>query len=226
MVVIENLLAPQEVAHFREVLLSLPWADGKGTAMGMAAEVKNNHQADPADPAVQQLANQLLHRMGETSQLVSCALPHRIFPPVFNRYGETEEYGWHVDGAIMRIPGSSEVLRSDMSMTLFLSAPEEYEGGELVIATEFGEQRLKLAAGSAVVYPSSSLHKVTAVTEGQRIAAITWMQSMVADSAMRKTLFELDQSIQNLLRQGQVDRDELDRLHHIYHNLIRQCAAI
>ncbi|WP_078083756.1 Fe2+-dependent dioxygenase [Microbulbifer mangrovi] len=226
MVVIENLLAPQEVARFREVLMSLPWADGKGTAMGMAADVKNNHQADPANPGVQQLANQLLARMGETPRLVSAALPHRIFPPVFNRYGETEEYGWHVDGAIMRIPGSSEVLRSDMSMTLFLNAPDEYAGGELVIATAFGEQRVKLAAGSAVVYPSSSLHKVTAVTAGQRIAAITWMQSMVADSAMRQTLFELDQSIQNLLRQGQVDRAELDRLHHVYHNLIRQCAAI
>ena len=226
MVVIEKMLTPQEVAHFREVLLSLPWADGKGTAMGMAAEVKNNHQADPANPAVQQLANQLLGRMGETPRLISRALPHRIFPPVFNRYGETEEYGWHVDGAIMRIPGSSEVLRSDMSMTLFLSEQEEYEGGELVIATDFGEQRVKLPAGSAVVYPSSSLHKVTAVTAGQRIAAITWMQSMVADGAMRQTLFELDQSIQTLLGQGQVDRAELDRLHHIYHNLIRQCATL
>ncbi|WGL14996.1 Fe2+-dependent dioxygenase [Microbulbifer bruguierae] len=226
MVVIENMLAPQEVAHFREVLLSLPWADGKDTAMGMAAAVKNNHQADPANPAVQRLANQLLGRMGEAPKLISRVLPHRIFPPVFNRYGETEEYGWHVDGAIMRIPGSSDVLRSDMSMTLFLSEPQEYAGGELVVATEFGEQRVKLPAGSAVLYPSSSLHKVTAVTAGQRIAAITWMQSMVADDGMRQTLFELDQSIQALLGQGQVDRAELDRLHHIYHNLIRQCAMI
>ncbi|WP_066959174.1 Fe2+-dependent dioxygenase [Microbulbifer sp. Q7] len=225
MVVIENMLAPQEVAHFREVLRSLPWADGKGTAMGMAAEVKNNHQADPSAPEVRQLANQLLGRMGETPRLVAAALPDRIFPPVFNRYGEAEEYGWHVDGSIMRIPGSNAVLRSDMSMTLFLSAPEEYEGGELVVATEFGEQRVKLPAGSAVVYPSSSLHKVTAVTAGQRVAAITWMQSMVADAGMRRTLFELDQSIQALLVGGQVDRAELDRLHHIYHNLIRQCAA-
>ncbi|WOX06936.1 Fe2+-dependent dioxygenase [Microbulbifer pacificus] len=226
MVVIENMLSPQEVARYREVLTSLPWADGRATAMGMSAEVKNNHQADPADPTVRQLANQLLSRMGETPQLISAALPHRIFPPVFNRYGEREEYGWHVDGAIMRIPGSNDVLRSDMSMTLFLSEPEEYEGGELVIATEFGEQRVKLPAGSAVVYPSSSLHKVTAVTGGQRLAAITWMQSLVADGAMRQILFELDQSIQNLLRQQQVDRGELDRLHHVYHNLIRKCAEV
>ncbi|MCX2778405.1 Fe2+-dependent dioxygenase [Microbulbifer thermotolerans] len=226
MVVIENLLTPEEVSRFREVLSSLPWSDGKATAMGMAAAVKNNHQADASNPGVQRLANQLLARLGETPAFISAALPHRIFPPVFNRYSETEEYGFHVDAAIMRIPGTTDVLRSDVSMTLFLNEPEEYDGGELIVATEFGEQSVKLPSGSAVVYPSSSLHKVTAVTRGQRLAAITWIQSMVSDTSARRSLYELDQSIQRLLHQGQVDRAELDRLHCVYHNLVRQFAVI
>ena len=198
MVVIENMLSAEEVALYRQVLKELPWQNGKSTAMGMAASVKQNNQADPADKRVQQLSNEVLARIGSTPKLVSAALPQRIFPPVFNRYQQTETYGFHVDAAVMRIPNSPDVLRSDVSMTLFFSEPEEYEGGELVIATEFGEQKVKLPAGSAVVYPSSSLHKVTAVTKGERLAAITWMQSMVADISLRKTLFDLDQTIQML----------------------------
>ncbi len=226
MVVIENILSAREVAHFRQVLAQAPWGDGTKTAMGMAAAVKNNNQADAGDERVLALANRLLARMGQTPALVSAALPQRIFPPCFNRYGESEEYGYHVDAAIMRIPGTPDVLRSDMSMTLFLSEPDEYQGGELVIATEFGEQRIKLAAGSAVVYPSSSLHKVTAVTRGQRIAAITWMQSMVSDGEMRKTLHQLDKAIQGLLAEDKAGRAQLDRLHNVYHNLVRQFSSV
>lgn len=226
MVVIEQILTPSEVKTFHEVLDSASWLDGKETAMGMAATVKNNHQADPADAHIRQLANHLLARIGETPKLISAALPQRIFPPCFNRYGISEEYGYHVDAAIMRLPDSQDVLRSDVSMTVFLNEPDEYEGGELVIATEFGEQKVKLAAGHAVVYPSSSLHKVTAVTAGQRIAAITWMQSMVPDASLRQTLFQLDTAIQNLINSKQADRTELDRLHHVYHNLVRQFSQV
>lgn len=226
MVVIENMLSSEEVALYRRVFQDFPWQDGKSTAMGMAASVKQNNQADPTDSRVQQLSNEVLNRIGSTPKLVSAALPQRIFPPVFNRYQQSETYGYHVDAAVMRIPGTPDVLRSDVSMTLFFSEPDEYEGGELVIATEFGEQKVKLPAGSAVVYPSSSLHKVTAVTQGERIAAITWMQSMVADISLRKTLYELDQTIQTLIARQNTNREELDRLHNVYHNLIRQFASV
>lgn len=222
MVLIEQLLSKDEVKLFRQHLDQVPWLDGKGTAMGMSASVKNNAQADVNDPTVQQLTNALLSKYGETAKLVSAVLPHKIFPPCFNRYAQNETYGLHVDGAIMRLPNSAEVLRSDMSMTLFLSEPEEYDGGELVIQTEFGQQKVKPKAGDAVTYPSSSLHMVTPVTAGVRYAAITWMQSLVQDTHIRETLFELDQTIQQLLQNTSVSREQLDSLHHVYHNLIRK----
>ncbi|MCG9697595.1 Fe2+-dependent dioxygenase [Shewanella sp. Isolate11] len=226
MIVIEQILSAEEVQHYRQQLVDVPWLDGRKTAMGMAASVKNNNQADSEDAKVRQLANQLLARIGNVPKVVSAALPHKIFPPCFNRYSESEQYGFHVDAAIMRIPGTNDVLRSDMSMTVFLSDPEEYQGGELIIATEFGEQQIKLPAGYAVLYPSSSLHRVTAVTQGERIAVITWMQSMVSDSGLRQNLYQLDQSIQSLINQGNTERAELDNLHNVYHNLIRQFTQI
>ncbi|WP_158967350.1 Fe2+-dependent dioxygenase [Paraglaciecola sp. L3A3] len=226
MIIIDKILSAEDVAHYRAELTTLPWENGDKTAMGMAASVKNNNQADAKDPQVRQLANNLLAHLGNNPKIVSAALPHKIFPPCFNRYQQSEEYGYHVDAAIMRLPDSSDVIRSDVSMTVFLSEPEEYEGGELVIATEFGEQVIKLPAGYAVVYPSSSLHKVTAVTKGTRLAAITWMQSMVADSNLRNTLYQLDQSIQELVKNQNASRGELDRLHNVYHNLIRQFTVL
>jgi PKHD-type hydroxylase len=226
MVLIEQLLSKQEVTAYRQVLDQVPWNDGKGTAMGMAASVKQNGQADASHEQVINLTNQLLAKFGSTPQLISAALPHRIFPPCFNRYSQGETYGFHVDAAIMRMPNSNDVLRSDMSMTTFLSEADEYEGGELVIKTEFGEQRIKLNAGDAVLYPSSTLHQVTPVTKGMRVAAITWMQSLVPDAHMRETLYQLDQSIQGLLENPAISRDELDRLHHVYHNLIRQQSQV
>jgi len=226
MVVVDQILSKSEVSEFRETLKNAPWLNGKSTAMGMASSVKNNHQADSNDANIRQLTNKLLARIGETSHLISAALPHKIFPPCFNRYGEGEEYGFHVDASIMRIPHSQDVVRSDVSMTVFLNEPDEYDGGELVIATEFGEQKVKLGAGQAVVYPSSSLHKVTAVKKGERIAAITWMQSMIPDVTLRQTLYQLDRTIQTLLNKQQTERDELDKLHHVYHNLIRQFSKI
>ncbi|WP_144212456.1 Fe2+-dependent dioxygenase [Shewanella donghaensis] len=226
MIVIEKILTAEEVSLFRQQLADAPWLDGKQTAMGMAASVKNNTQADANQDVVRQLANQLLAQIGHNPKVVSAALPHKIFPPCFNRYSETEEYGFHVDAAVMRVPGTADVIRSDMSMTTFLSEPDEYDGGELIISTEFGDQQIKLPAGYSVLYPSSSLHKVTAVTRGERIAAITWMQSMVADGSLRQNLYQLDQSIQSLINQGKTDREELNKLHNVYHNLIRQFTQL
>ena len=226
MVLIEQLLSHTEVNAFREQLDQVPWNDGKETAMGMASAVKNNRQADANNATVKLLTNQLLQKIGNTAKLVSAALPHRIFPPCFNRYTQGENYGFHVDAAIMRMPHNNEVLRSDLSMTIFFSEPDEYEGGELVIATEFGNQEIKVNAGDAILYPSSSLHKVNPVTQGERIAAITWMQSLIPDMQMRSTLFELDQSIQTLLNNSTVNRHDLDRLHNVYHNLVRQQSQV
>ncbi|GAA0298213.1 Fe2+-dependent dioxygenase [Psychrosphaera haliotis] len=226
MVVIDQLLTSDEVKIVREALLKAEWENGDKTAMGMASSVKKNNQANPNDPIIKDLANELLGRIGSAPKVVSAALPQKIFPPCFNRYSESEEYGYHVDAAIMRLPNSNDVLRSDVSMTLFLSEPDEYEGGELIIQTEFGEQQVKLPAGYVVVYPSSSLHKVTAVTKGQRIAVITWMQSMVGDVTTRQSLFKLDQTIQDLIKEGNTSREHLDQLHNVYHNLIRQFSQV
>ena len=226
MLIIPGLLSREEVLHFRARLQTVPWLDGRSTALGMSADVKRNQQADAANATVRTLANTLLARYGETPTLVSAALPQRIFPPCFNRYGIGETYGLHVDGAIMRIPDTSDVMRSDVSMTLALSDTEEYDGGELVIATDFGEQRVRPRAGDAVVYPSSSLHQVTPVTRGEGLAAICWIQSLVADTQLRQTLFSLDQSIQSLIDVEGVPRERLDALHHVYHNLIRQFALV
>lgn len=231
MVVVEQLLSESDVAIYLENLAKASWDNGTQTAMGMAASVKNNHQANPEDDIVRQLANDVLARIGSTAKFVSSALPHKIFPPCFNRYSESEHYGFHVDAAIMRMPSingisNNEVLRSDVSMTLFLSNPDEYEGGELIIKTEFGEQTVKLPAGYAVMYPSSSLHRVTPVTKGTRIAAITWLQSMVSDVTTRQSLYNLDQTIQALIAEGNTSREHLDNLHHVYHNLVRQHAQV
>lgn len=226
MVFIKQLLSSAQVNAFTQTLEQVPWDDGKTTAMGMAADVKKNGQAVPDHPTVKSLSNELLSVFGAHPQLISAALPHKIFPPCFNRYENNESYGFHVDAAIMRIPNSQEVLRSDMSMTVFLSDPATYQGGELVIQTEFGEQQVKGEVGDAVLYPSSSLHRVMPVTKGVRLAAITWMQSLVPNPHMRETLYQLDQSIQSLVQNPNVERTQLDSLHHVYHNLIRQQSQL
>lgn len=226
MVIIENFLSDDEVKHIRNQLLQAKWNNGQETALGMAGDVKNNGQADANDPSVQQLANLLLGKMGANNTFVASALPQKIFPPCFNRYAINETYGYHVDAAIMRLPNSQEVLRSDVSCTVFLSEPDEYQGGELQIATGFGAQSIKLKAGQAVVYPSSSLHQVTPVTSGERLAAICWIQSLVADHNTRNTLYQLDQAIQSLANTNGVNREQMDQLHLVYHNLIRQYAQI
>ncbi|WP_317931987.1 Fe2+-dependent dioxygenase [Halioxenophilus sp. WMMB6] len=226
MVIIEQFLNATEVGHYRQALQQAAWLDGTETALGMASAVKKNLQADGNDPVVKQLVNGLLAKMGANNKLVSAALPHKIFPPCFNSYSAKETYGYHVDAAIMRLPNSQEILRSDVSMTLFLSDPDDYQGGELTIATDYGSQSLKLKAGDAVVYPSCSLHQVTPVTEGRRLAAICWMQSLVPQAAVRDTLFQLDQTIQQLSANSTIPREQLDNLHLVYHNLIRQNAQV
>lgn len=226
LVIIEQLLNSEERQHFRQALDAASWDDGKLTAGGLASRRKNNQQlGDHSDVAIR-LANVLLEKLGNHPTFISAAIPQRIHPPRFNRYAGGESYGVHVDAPIMSMPHSNEVLRSDVSGTIFLNQPDAYVGGELVIETEFGSQSIKLNAGDMVLYPSSSLHQVTPVTEGQRMCAILWAQSMVPDAGMRATLYDLDQSIQSLTAQGKSDADELMRLTAVYHNLVRRWAQV
>ena len=224
--VIEGLLDGEDVARFRERLATAGWTDGAATAGSRSVAVKQNLQLGRADPVAAELGEAILGKLGRDPLFVSASLAEKIWPPVFNCYRDGGHYGTHSDAALMRLPDSGRTIRSDLSATLFLSDPQEYEGGELVIEGPFGGQAVKLAAGDMVLYPSSSLHRVMPVTRGERICAITWMQSAVADTAAREMLFDLDQSIQSLSRDRAKDDPDIDRLIHIYHNLLRRWASV
>ncbi|NLD70634.1 MAG: Fe2+-dependent dioxygenase [Limnobacter sp.] len=224
LIAIENLLTADELREFRALLDAARWEDGLKTAGALAREVKRNLQlADGEEPAPA-LGKRILRRLEHNPLFVSAALPLRIHPPRFNRYADGGNYGAHVDSALMPIAGTGVTLRSDLSATLFLSEPDEYEGGELQIEGPFGVQAVKLPAGDMVLYPSSSLHRVTPVTRGARVASIMWIESMVPDDGERTLLFDLDQSIQALGATLPADDPKLLRLSGVYHNLLRRWA--
>ena len=222
--VIENVLDPGDVQEFRKRLSSANWIDGAQTAGSRSVSVKQNLQLDRNDPLAIDLGNVILGKLGKNPLFVSASLAETIWPPVFNCYRNGGHYGTHVDTALMRLPETGRTIRSDLSATVFLSEPDEYDGGELVIEEQFGSQALKLAAGDMVLYPSSSLHQVTPVTQGERVCAIMWMQSAIADTSARTMLFDLDQSIQSLSVGRAKDDEDIDRLIHVYHNLLRRWA--
>lgn len=222
---IEQVLSKDEVGQFRAHLEHAEWQEGLMTAGTLAGAVKRNLQlADGVEPAVS-LGNHILRRLGNHPGFISAALPNRIYPPKFNRYQDGGNYGAHVDSALMQVPGTNVTVRSDLSATLFLSEPDEYDGGELEIEGPFGVQSVKLAAGDMVLYPSSSLHRVTPVTRGARIASFFWIQSLVQDEAARTLLFDLDQAIQGLTVARAPDDPHLVKLTGIYHNLLRRWSA-
>ncbi|MBC2666482.1 Fe2+-dependent dioxygenase [Novosphingobium flavum] len=224
LIVIEKVLDAGEIRQMRERLGAALWVDGAQSAGSRSIAVKQNLQVDRACPVGRELGNAILGKLGRNPLFQSASLAETIWPPVFNLYRDGGHYGTHVDSALMRLPDGGPTIRSDLSATLFLSQPDDYDGGELVIETEFGGQAVKLAAGDMVLYSSSSLHQVTPVTRGERVCAITWMQSAVADVAARDMLFDLDQSIQ-ALSAGRADDDaDIDRLIHVYHNLLRRWA--
>ncbi len=225
LVVIENVLSADEAGRLLARLDDADWGDGRVSAGGIAADVKVSEQLDDSSEIARQISAELVPRLTRHPKFVSAALPHRFFPLRFGRYREGGGYGTHVDGAIMSLPGSPDVVRSDVSATLFLSPPGEYEGGELAIEGEFGATEVKLSAGDLVVYPSSSLHQVMRVTSGVRTVVLVWLQSMVRDAAQRGLLFDLDQSIQRLTNDG-ADRDEIMRLTGVYHNLLRRWSDV
>ncbi len=223
---IPGVLAPQEVAAMRQALDQADWTDGRETVGIQGAQVKRNQQLPDASPLRGQLGQQVLAALDRNPLYFAAALPLRVVPPRFNRYQGGGEYGFHIDGSVMltRMPeGHSQPIRSDVSCTLFLCEPDEYDGGELIISDTYGEHEVKLPAGDLVLYPSSSLHKVQPVTRGARLASFFWVQSMIRDDACRRLLFEMDTSLETLRATG-ADNATLVRLTGVYHNLLRRWA--
>lgn len=222
---VPQVLDTQELARVRQALETADWTDGRETVGAQGAEVKRNQQLADASPLKAGLGRVVLAALERNPLYFAAALPLRVLPPRFNRYTGGGEYGFHVDGAVM-ISGSGAErtqVRSDVSCTLFLCEPDEYDGGELVISDTYGEHEVKLPAGDMILYPSSSLHRVTPVTRGARLASFFWVQSMVRDDGRRRLLLEMDSSIQSLRRSG-AEPGAVLQLTGVYHNLLRQWA--
>lgn len=226
LLVIENVLDAGEVAEFRDRLANANWIDGAATAGSRSIAVKQNLQLGRDDADAIDLRDRILARLGRHPEFVSATLAEKIWPPVFNRYQDGGHYGIHSDAALMRLPEAGLTIRSDVSATLFLSEPDSYDGGELMVESAFGAQAVKLAAGDMVIYPSSSLHQVTPVTRGARVCAIMWMQSAVPDTAARELLYDLDLSIRALTAGRTANDPDVDRLIHVYQNLLRRWATV
>jgi len=223
---IPNVLSKEQVQYFRSEMDKIEWVNGKVTAGTLSATVKHNQQLPEDHPFTQHLGNIILEALGTHPLFLSAAIPLDIIPPLFNRYENQESFGFHVDNSIRRIRGTNERLRTDLSCTLFLSEPEEYEGGDLVVEDTYGYHEVKLPAGDMILYPSTSLHEVTAITAGCRIASFFWVQSMVRDDAERHMLFNLDQTVQNLRMQLGDNHSEVIKLTNLYHNLMRKWAEL
>lgn len=220
---VPDVLTADELAHLQRALAAADWADGRETVGAQGAQVKRNQQLPDASPLKAELGRIVLAALERHPLFFAAALPLRILPPRFNRYQGGGEYGFHVDGAVM-ITGSDgqrSHLRSDVSCTLFLNAPEDYDGGELVISDTYGEHDVKLPAGDLVLYPSSSLHKVNPVTRGARVASFFWVQSMVRDDSARRMLLEMDGAIEKLRITG-AEPGAVLQLTGVYHNLLRR----
>lgn len=220
---IDNLLNVAQVEKIREVLAGARFVDGRATAGMAAAKVKRNEELAPDPERMALLQRIVMSSIGHHARFRSATLPHRVADVIFARYQPEMTYGDHVDDPIMGTQGPR--FRSDISMTLFLSDPAGYAGGELVIRTTFGEREVKLAAGSAVIYPSSSVHRVAPVTQGERLVALTWIQSLIRDPARRELLFELDQAREHLLRSAP-EAAHTRQVDHSYVNLLRMWAEL
>lgn len=223
---IPAILTPDEVGHCRAVLEKSQWVDGAASAGEQAKKVKFNLQIPQESGEARELGELILNALGRNPTFNSLAMPLHVYPPLFNRYDVGMRYGDHVDGAFRALSGSGARIRQDVSTTIFLSEPDEYDGGELVIIDGHNESRVKLAAGSAIVYPTVSLHRVEAVTRGSRWASFFWTQSLIRDVFMRDTLHELDIAIMNLRSTMADDHPDILRLVNIYHNLLRQNAEL
>jgi PKHD-type hydroxylase len=224
LIAIPDLLDAATLADLRATIDAAEWIDGNATSGHQSALAKQNEQLPEDSAAAKAGGKVILDALGRSPLFFAAALPLKVFPPLFNRYGVGQTFGVHVDSAIRIQRGTDFRIRSDLSMTVFLEDPADYDGGELVIEDQFGVQRVKLPAGHAILYPSSSLHKVEPVTRGRRVASFFWLQSMVRDDGARRILFDLDQSVQRLTGQlGGADRSVIE-LTGVYHNLLRRWA--
>jgi PKHD-type hydroxylase len=225
LVTVEQALPAEAVAALRAALAAGAWVDGRVTAGFQGAPVKLNQQIDEASAVAAECQAIVLAALERHPLFISAALPNVVYPPMFNRYGEGMTFGPHVDGAVRIDPRTGRKLRTDISATLFLSAPEDYDGGELEVADTYGTHSVKLAAGDLVIYPASSLHQVTPVTRGERLACFFWIQSLIRDDARRTLLFDMDQAIQRLNQAG-ADEAARTTLIGCYHNLLREWAEV
>ncbi|HET6388559.1 Fe2+-dependent dioxygenase [Hyphomicrobium sp.] len=223
---ISGVLTPEEISQSRKILEEASWVDGKVTAGEQAGKAKHNLQIPEDSPAAREVGEIVLRALARNPTFTAAALPFRVLPPMFNRYDTGMSFDAHVDGAIRGIPGTGARMRADVSSTLFLSQPEEYDGGELLIEDTYGRHSIKLPAGDMVVYPSTSLHSVTKITRGSRWASFFWTQSMVKDDGKRTMLFELDKAIMEI-RQSLPDNNRaVVALTSHYHNLLRRWGEL
>ncbi|WHU02321.1 Fe2+-dependent dioxygenase [Sphingomonas sp. NIBR02145] len=224
LIAIPDLLSPEQVTELRGIIDAAEWIDGNATSGAQSALAKDNEQLPEGSDAHRQGGAMILDALGKSPLFFAAALPLKVFPPLFNRYGGGQQFGTHVDNAIRIQRGTDFRIRSDLSMTVFLEDPANYDGGELLIEGQFGAQSVRLPAGHAILYPSSSLHRVEPVTRGRRVASFFWMQSMVRDDGARRILFEMDQAVQRLVATlGNDDRSVIE-LTGVYHNLLRRWA--
>ena len=222
---IPDLLSADQVAEARDLLEHAEWVDGRVTAGVQSARAKRNQQLPEGSAAAEALGDMILTALQRNPLFVSAALPLRVFPPLFNRYEGGQAFGNHIDNAIRQIAGTGHRIRTDLSATLFLADPDEYDGGELVVEDNYGVHKVKLPAGDMVLYPASSLHNVTPVTNGARVASFFWIQSMIRDDGRRTLLFDLDVAIQQLSRDVAA-HPSIVQLTGVYHNLLRQWAEM
>lgn len=220
---VPEVLTPDEVRALRTQLDQAEWVDGRVTAGHQSSRTKNNMQIPEDNPIARQVGDQILAALQRHPLFMGAALPLKVFPPLFNSYAGGQSFGMHVDNAIRQVRGTPHRIRTDLSATLFLTDPEDYDGGELIIEDTYGQHRVKLPAGHLVLYPSTSLHLVEPVTRGARVSSFFWIQSMVRDDAERTLLFDLDMAIQRL-NQDAPDHPTAVQLTGIYHNLLRRWA--
>lgn len=226
LVTIPDVLTKQEVAHCRKILEEVAWIDGNVTAGEQAAVAKRNLQVPENSPGAREAGEIILSALGRNGIFNSAALPYRVLPPLFNRYDTGMKFDAHVDGAIRAVPGAGIRMRADVSSTLFLTPPENYDGGELVISDTYGSHSVKLPAGHMVVYPATSLHSVNEITRGSRWSSFFWSQSMVKDDGKRMLLFDLDMAIMEVRKQIPDTNRAVVGLTNHYHNLLRRWAEL
>ena len=214
-----------EVADCRKLLDAAQWVDGNATSGEQAAKAKRNRQLPIDAPVTKELGNRVLAALARSPLFISAAIPKRIVPPLFNRYEGGEHFEFHIDNSIRAIPGTADCLRTDVSCTLFFTDPDEYEGGELIVKDTYGSHGAKLPAGDMILYPATSMHRVTPVTSGARVCSFFWAQSMVSSDWQRTMLFDLDQTIQQLRKQIG-DSEQVISLTSHYHNLLRLWSEI